>query len=72
MPPRNIRCMPEVLEQYQQVIPKPGSSHCLTHFNAAALGMNGDTTISNANRPAVIGLGLATNINESFDDNYII
>jgi hypothetical protein len=27
-------------------------------------------TISNANRPAVIGL--AININELFDDNYII
>jgi hypothetical protein len=33
--------------------------------------MNGDTTtISNANRPAVIVL--APNINESFDDNYIM
>jgi hypothetical protein len=63
--------MPEVLEQYQQVPSKPGSSHCLTHFSATALGMNGDTiTISNANRPAVIGL--AININELFDDNYIM
>jgi hypothetical protein len=44
----------------------------LTHFSAtAALGMNDDTiTISNANRPAVIVL--AANINESFDDNYIM
>ena len=64
--------MPEVLEQYQQVASKSGASHCLTHFSAtAALGMNDDTiTISNANRPAVIVL--AANINESFDDNYII
>jgi hypothetical protein len=64
--------MPEVLEQYQQVSSQPGSSHCLTHFNAtAALGMNGDTiTISNANRPAVIVL--APNINESYDNNYIM
>jgi hypothetical protein len=59
------------VEQHQQVPLKPGSSHCLTHFNTTALGMNGDTTtISNANRSAVIGL--ATNINESFDDNYIM
>ena len=71
MEPSNIRCMPEVLEQYPQVPSKPGSSHCLTHFSATALGMNGDTiTISNANRPAV--MGLAININELFDDNYII
>ena len=71
MEPSNIRCMPEVLEQYQQVPSKPGSSHCLTHFSATALGMNGDTiTISNANRPAVIGL--AININDLFDDNYIM
>ena len=64
MEPSNIRCMPEVLEQYQQVPSKPGSSHCLTHFSAtAALGMNGDTTtISNANRPAAV-IVLATNIN---------
>jgi hypothetical protein len=63
--------MPEVLEQYQQVPSKPGSYHCLTHFIVTALGMNGDTTtISNANRPAVIVL--APNINESFDDNYIM
>jgi hypothetical protein len=47
-----------------------GSSHCLTHFNATALGMNGNTITSNANRSAVIGL--ATNTNESFDDNYIM
>ena len=71
MEPSNIRCMPEVLEQYQQVPSKPGSSHCLTLFSATGLGMNGDTiTISNANRPAV--MGLAININELFDDNYII
>jgi len=63
--------MPEVLEQYQQVPSKPGSSHCLTHFIATALGMNGDTiTISNAHRPAVIGL--AININELFDYSYIM
>ena len=64
--------MPEVLEHYQQVPSKPGASHCLTHFSAtAALGMNDDTiTISNANSPAVIVL--AVNINESFDDNYIM
>ncbi|HET7285766.1 MAG TPA: hypothetical protein VFI70_13870 [Nitrososphaeraceae archaeon] len=62
MEPSNIRCMPEVLEQYQQVPSNPGSSHCLTHFSATALGMNRDNiTISNANRPAVIGL--AININ---------
>jgi len=56
--------MSEVLEQYQQVPSKPGSSHCLTHFSAtAALGMNGDTTtINNANRPAAV-IVLATNIN---------
>ncbi len=71
MEPSNTRCMQEVLEQYQQVPSKPGSYHCLTHFSATALGMNGDTiTISNANRPAVIGL--AININELFDDNYIM
>ena len=64
--------MPEVLEQYQQVPSKPGASHRLTHFSATtALGMNDDTiTISNANRPAVIVL--AANINESFDNNYIM
>jgi hypothetical protein len=60
-----------VLKQYQQVPSKPGSSHCLTHFSATSLGMNGDTiTISNANRPAIIGL--AININELFDDSYIM
>ena len=64
--------MPEVLEQYQQIPSKPGTSHCLTHLSAtAALGMNGDTiTISNANRQDVIVL--APNSNESFDDNYIM
>jgi len=71
MEPSNIRCMPEVLEQYQQVPSKPGSYHCLTHFSATTLGMNGDTH-HNKQCQQTSSNWTCSNINELFDDNYIM